>query len=449
MTALVGIAAPNRDADLNTMAAKIAHRGAALSIFHPSSSTIGLLLPQHAQQPAADSIVYMAGAGRGHFAAARIEKGALSLSRGQIGFAPLYFGYDDENILLFASEVKALLPFTREISELPPGSTYLDGKIRPPQPIESGILLQLPSAEIANELRRLLDLAVRLRAETAPDYGSLLSGGLDSSVITALARQYNSRLHTFAAGVAGAPDLLYARQAADFLGCQHHERVVSLKEMLTVLPDVIYHMESFDALLTRSSILHYLASQLAKDYVPALFSGEGGDELFAGYDYLKTLSLTDLPAELEDITARLHNTALQRVDRCIQAHGIIGWVPILDPEVMAYARRIPADLKMHKGVEKWILRQAAAPLLPEGIMNRPKAKFWQGGGVSTLLAEHADQTISDGDFNHERRIQNGWLLNSKEELLYYRMFREHFGDLQQLDWMGRTKGAPVQYPPTA
>lgn len=448
MTAIAGIAAPNREADLNTMLGKIKHRGPAFSIFQENSSTIGLFYPSYAQKPSSAAGVYAAGAGRGHFAAARIDDGGLALTRGQVGFAPLYYGYDAQGTLLFASEVKALLPFTREVSELPPGSTFRDGQVTLPKPAETVELLQLPVERISVELRRLLDDAVRVRAESAPDFGSLLSGGLDSSIITAIARHYKSGLHTFAAGTADAPDLRFASETAEFLECRHHSRVVSIKEMLAVLPNVIFHMESFDALLIRSSILHYLASQMAKDFVPALFSGEGGDELFAGYDYLKTLPLSALGDELMDITSRLHNTALQRVDRCIQAHGITGWVPILDPEVMAYAQRIPVDLKMHHGVEKWILRQAARPLLPEEIANRPKAKFWQGGGVGNLLAEHANQTISDRDFHKERRIAAGWLLNSKEELLYYRIFKHYFGDLQQLDWMGRTKGAPVQFPET-
>lgn len=214
-----------------------------------------------------------------------------------------------------------------------------------------------------------------------------------------------------------------------------------------MLPEVIYHLESFDALLVRSSILHFAAAQAATGTVSALFSGEGADELFAGYEYLKQMPAQKLPSELVELTERLHNTALQRVDRCIQAHGITGWVPLLDPQVVDLARRIPVDLKLHKGVEKWILRQASASLLPPEIAQRPKAKFWQGGGVGSLLANYADNAISSSDFAAERRLPNGWLLNTREELLYYRIFKEHFGELKDLDWVGRTKGSPVQYPP--
>jgi asparagine synthase (glutamine-hydrolysing) len=177
-------------------------------------------------------------------------------------------------------------------------------------------------------------------------------------------------------------------------------------------------------------------------YVPAAFSGEGGDELFAGYEYLKALPVEQLSGELLDITGRLHNTALQRVDRSAAAGGIAPYVAFLDPDVVLYALRIPAQFKIRNGVEKWILRQAMADALPEEVLNRPKAKFWQGAGVQDLLDAYANDHISDREFTLERRLPNGWELNTKEELLYYRTFRDIFGPLEELEWMGRTKGAP-------
>lgn len=119
-------------------------------------------------------------------------------------------------------------------------------------------------------------------------------------------------------------------------------------------------------------------------------------------------------------------------------------VGFLDPDVVEYALRIPPEYKLRAGVEKWILRQAMIGALPDSVLNRPKAKFWQGAGVEELLAQHAEERISNADFTQERYLPNGWELNTKEELLYYRIFREHFGIFDDLSWMGRTKGAPLQ-----
>ncbi|NLP06251.1 hypothetical protein GX411_09930 [Candidatus Fermentibacteria bacterium] len=118
------------------------------------------------------------------------------------------------------------------------------------------------------------------------------------------------------------------------------------------------------------------------------------------------------------------------------------YVPFVNPEVVDYALRIPVELKIRDGVEKWILRQALEGLLPPPVLNRPKAKFWQGAGVGELLARYADETISDGDFARERKLDNGWELAGKEELAYYRLFREYYGRASDFSWMGRTKPTP-------
>jgi asparagine synthase (glutamine-hydrolysing) len=274
--------------------------------------------------------------------------------------------------------------------------------------------------------------------------GSWLSGGLDSSVLAALARPLVRTLHTFAAGVAGAPDLEHAREVARFLRTEHHEVVVTLPQMQRFLPVVIRSLESFDALLVRSSVTNYLVAQAAAEYVPDTLSGEGGDELFAGYHYLKALPPTALAAELRNLLGALHNTALQRVDRSAAAHGLVAHLCFLAPAVVDYALRIPVELKLRNGVEKWILRQALAGALPERILARPKAKFWEGAGVSGLLAEVAESAIPDGEFQRERLLPNGWSLASKEELFYYRLFREQFGRQIPLEWMGRTKTVAME-----
>jgi asparagine synthase (glutamine-hydrolysing) len=446
MSAIAGIADSNSMPLVHKMLARIAHRGrtgqCVLSL--ESGPTLGVAWTEaQPKAPAALTGDHTAldSAGEGHFARGRFEEGSLWLERDQLGVAPLYYGYTDKGRLCFASEVKALLEATGDIHELPPGCRFNGTDTVPYYRLTRQQPIGAPPDDIARELRRPLQTSVQRRVRQ-DDCGAWLSGGLDSSTLAALARPLVKRLHTVAAGVEGAPDLYHARTVAQFIGSQHHEVIVGLEDMLRVLPEVIYHLESFDPLLVRSSITNYLAARRVADYALVVLSGEGGDELFAGYEYLKALPQEDLPDELVDITGRLHNTALQRVDRCASAHGTVAQTAFLDPDVVDYALRIPVALKMHRNgrlTEKWILRRAMDGALPESVLNRSKAKFWEGAGVGEQLAAYADEHIPDAEFLREHILPNGWKLASKEELLYYRIFREHFGDLANLDWMGRTK----------
>lgn len=374
-----------------------------------------------------------------HYVIAELTSRGLRLERDQLGVVPLYYGADESGGVYFASEVKALLPYTTSVQELPPARSWNNGELstvlQEPQPVD----VNQRAKDWAASLRGALEESIRSMLK--PGFGSWLSGGLDSSAIAAIARPYTDEMHTFAAGVAGASDLEYGRIVADHIGSIHHELMVDLNLLQDALPKVIFHLESFDPLLVRSSITNYLVAELSAQFVPVVFSGEGGDELFAGYEYLKEIPKDRLESELEDITSRLHNTALQRVDRCASAHGLQALVPFLHPLVLEQARSIPVEYKIVDGVEKWILRHAVADLLPESVAWRPKAKFWEGAGVTDLLAQCAENSISDADYQHERILPNGWQLHSKEELLYYRIFKEHFGDMESLDWMGRTKGS--------
>jgi asparagine synthase (glutamine-hydrolysing) len=283
---------------------------------------------------------------------------------------------------------------------------------------------------------------VQKRIDGEKVMGAWLSGGLDSSTLAAIAHPYLDELHTFAIGLSDAPDLENARRLADFIGAEHHEIVVDVEDLLKVLPEVVFHLESFDALLVRSTLTNYLVAEAASRHVSAVLSGEGGDELFAGYAYLKSMKSSELPKELVDITGRLHNTALQRVDRSASAHGTVAHVAFLDPDVLDFALRIPIELKVHRGIEKWILRKAMHDALPKQILKRTKSKFWEGSGLGEQLLHYAEEQVDDAEFRRERRLANGWALNSKEELMYYRLFRDHFGKLKNLSWVGRTKGAP-------
>lgn len=444
MARIAGIAGRGKQADVQRMLNRMRHRGTVgCESFETPDFTLGAVWTD--AQPRAlakERATVEDSPGEGHFARAEVRDGKLVLSRDWVGVAPLYYGITQEGLLCFASEVRAILTVTRDVREFPPGYRF-DG-------VSFELCTSLPSLEvladsprqIARELKRRLQRAVAARVRDNR-VGTWLSGGLDSSALTALAKPLVRPLHTFAGGLVGAPDLAHARIVSDFLHTEHHEVILTLTDLLNALPDVIYHLESFDALLVRSSVVNYMVGKAASDYVAEVFSGEGGDELFAGYEYLKEIAPSELLDELIDITGRLHNTALQRVDRSSAAHGLAAHVCFLDPDVAGYALRIPIELKLRDGVEKWILRQAMDGMLPRETLERRKSKFWEGAGVGDLLARHADETISDRDFVRERRLSNGWELNTKEELMYYRIFAEHFGQTEDFSWMGRTKAAPM------
>ncbi|CAG1008372.1 asparagine synthase (glutamine-hydrolysing) [Anaerolineales bacterium] len=445
MSGIAGIAQAGQTEQVSRMLDRLSHRGRHwCEIREAEGTTLGVLgsRVQQADLKELPKGIVRDQTSVGHFAQAQAHFDGFELQRDRAGIRPLYYGWTSDGRFCFASEVKGLLAVTRNVHEMPPGHSF-DGKQLTKQ-AEVALQPELKESAdaIARELRKRLEASIQARIGNG-DVGSWLSGGLDSSVMVALARPRVSKMHTFAAGMDGAPDLKFARIAADFLQTEHHERMVQPEEMFAALGDVIYALESFDAWLIRSSVMNYLVAQTAADYVPAVFSGEGGDELFAGYEYLKSLDSTALPSELVDITNRLHNTALQRVDRCSSAFGTVAHVGFLDEGVVDYALQIPANLKLRNGVEKWILRESMKDTLPDSILWRPKSKFWQGAGVEDFLARHAEEQISDADFKLERNLPNGVQLNTKEELFYYRIFRERFGEFDNLSWMGRTKGSPV------
>jgi asparagine synthase (glutamine-hydrolysing) len=446
MAGIAGVAEPGRQSLVEDMLGKIEHRGGeGREIFEAGGATFGVVWtkPQERSFERFEREGAVADhAESGHLAKAFITDEGLVLKRDPLGVAPLYYGENEGDALCFASEVKALLDPCTEIKQVPAGHELREGGVEPYFKLEKKEPLSDDPGAIAAELKMRLAGSIEKRIAMGGRVGSWLSGGLDSSAMAALACPHVKMLHTFAAGVEGAPDLKYARMVADFIGSDHHEVIPAFESLLAALPDVIYHLESFDALLVRSSIINYLVAKKTSEHVDAVFSGEGGDELFAGYDYLKSLDRNELPDELIDITGRLANTALQRVDRSASAHGTVAHVAFLDPEVVDYALRIPVEYKLRGGVEKWILRRALDGELPEEVLNRKKAKFWKGAGVEELISDHAEHGITDSDFRRERTLPNGWNINTKEELFYYRIFREHFGVLEDLSWMGRTKGAP-------
>jgi asparagine synthase (glutamine-hydrolysing) len=437
MSGIVGISGQGNYMLVRQMLDKIAYRGKYTDIIETPLVTLGVAYSNnkmvksknHNNGEIVESILLNHG-----------EK--LTLKRDPLGVIPAYYGWTQDGSLCFASEIKALLAITRDVYELPPGHTFDGQKLKAYFHLKKLPEINFPPKRIAKELRRKLEAVVEKFSDDG-NVGAWLSGGLDSSAMASIASTYVHPIHTFAAGMPGSQDIKYARVLANYIKSDHHEVIVKLSDLVAILPEVIYHLESFDAWLVRSSVMNYLVARLASQYVSSVFSGEGGDELFAGYEYLKSLDESLLSDELIDITLRLHNTALQRVDRCASAHGTDAHVGFLEPSIVDYALRIPVRYKLRNGVEKWILRQAMADDLPGAILNRPKAKFWQGGGIRELLAQYADLQVTDADFAREYRLPNGWIIKSKEELLYYRIFREQLGQFENLSWMGRTKGMPV------
>jgi len=378
----------------------------------------------------------------GEFALAILDGERFLLARDRLGIRPLYFGFR-KGMTCFASEIKALVGVVDKAHEFPPGNFLISDQgmydYQPyfPQRVQlDGVL------ESAEQLGEHLRTAVQRSILEDVEVGVWLSGGVDSSVIAALARPFVDRLYTFSAGIEGAPDLEFARQVAQYIGAQHYERIYRLEDLQKILDNVIYHLESFDAPLVHSAVSNYLVSELASDHVDFVLSGEGGDELFAGYAYQKEYSSeVELTLSIQEAIYALHNTALQRVDRSAAAHSTGVAVPFLDPQVVRYALAIPARWKIRgpQEMEKWPLRRGLADLLPDEVIWRGKSKFWEGTGSGETLTNFAEQSVSDAEFNAKRDLGNGDQLRSKEELKYYRIFIEHFGDAVPLSEIGRTQ----------
>jgi asparagine synthase (glutamine-hydrolysing) len=379
---------------------------------------------------------------QGEFALAITDGERLWLARDRLGIRPLYYGFCERGFY-FASEAKALTDVVDEIHEFPAGHFLSsDRGIYPFQPYFPDRRSMDGALESAEHLGELLRQAVQRAIPTGVDVGVWLSGGVDSSVIAALARPLVGELFTFSVGVEGAEDLKYARQVAEHIDARYIERIYQVEEMRQVLEKVIYHLESFDAPLVNSAVANYLVSQLASEYVSFVLTGEGGDELFAGYAYQKEYtSELALTLSVQQAIGSLHNTALQRVDRSASAHGCGVASPFLDPDVVRHALAIPSRWKIRgpQSTDKWPLRRGLADELPDEIIWRGKSKFWEGSGSGKSMAGQAAEEISDSDFEKGRRLPGGDMLRSKEEFLYYQIFKSHFGDKILIEEMGRTK----------
>lgn len=327
----------------------------------------------------------------GMFALAYDRGEELLLARDPLGVKPLYLAESGAGAVRFASEMKALQDAPGPIRALPPGCTWssTEGLRRYYRVPEVDGDLADPEAAI-RAVRAALERAVHKRLMSDVPLGAFLSGGLDSSAIAALAVRATGDLHTFSVGVEGSDDLEAAREVARHLGTRHHERVFRVEDIEADLERLLYALESFDRDLVRSAVPTSFTAELAAEHVKVVLTGEGADELFAGYTYLRTLSGSRLARELQRSLEGMHNLNLQRVDRLTMAHGLEARVPFLDPEMVALAQRIPPELKLAdrggRRIEKWVLRRAVEDLLPASVVWRDKAQFDEGSGAADLLA---------------------------------------------------------------
>lgn len=379
------------------------------------------------------------------FVIADVNKGSFFAARDTLGIKPLYYGEDKEGNLVFASELKSVYFIADEAKEFPPGHYYTPetGFVQYRRIEAAKETFPADSAEkkILSGLKEKLEQAVEKRLMADVPLGVLLSGGLDSSLIAAItAKKHQGKdpLNSFCVGIEGSPDIAAARDVAEAIGTKHYEYVYTKEELIEALPEVIYHLESYDPSLVRSAIPCFFVSKIAAEKVKVVLSGEGADELFSGYAYLQELKDSDkLNKELVRIINSLHNINLQRLDRMSMAHSLEGRVPFLDLDLIDYALRIPAEMKLSSDdiMEKAVLRRAFKGELPEHILWRKKAEFSEGSGAVDILEEYAEAAISDVEYQKEKKV-HPVEIRSKQELLYYRIFKEYFPQDSALETVG-------------
>ncbi len=377
------------------------------------------------------------------------EKDDFLIARDPIGVIPLYIGRDKDGKVYCASELKALEGFCDEYEPFLPGHYYIGSE---------GIMKRWYKRDWmdydavkdnggnATDIRTALDEAVKRQLMSDVPYGVLLSGGLDSSVISALAKQYASKrietdsrqdawwpqLHSFAVGLKGAPDLAKAREVAEHIGTVHHEINYTIQEGLDAVRDVIYFIETYDVTTVRASTPMYLLARVIKSMgIKMVLSGEGADEVFGGYLYFhKAPNAKAFHEETVRKLSKLHLYDCLRANKSLAAWGVEGRVPFLDKDFLDVAMRLNPELKMCPGktIEKKIVREAFADLLPESVVWRQKEQFSDGVGYSWIdtLKQITAEAVSDEQIAHaaERFPINPPM--NKEEYYYRSIFEEYF-----------------------
>lgn len=377
------------------------------------------------------------------------ENDAYLIGRDHIGIVPLYTGYDQFGNFYVASELKALVPVCKTVAEFPAGS-YLYSKDGEIKKYYKRDWMEYDAVEnntsSTEELREALEAAVKRQLMSDVPYGVLLSGGLDSSVISAITKKFaanrveddgNSaawwpQLHSFAIGLKGAPDLAKAKMVADHLGTVHHEINFTVQDGLDALRDVIYHIETYDVTTIRASTPMYLMSRYIKAMgIKMVLSGEGSDELFGGYLYFhKAPDAKEFHEETVRKLDQLHLYDCLRANKSLMSWGVEGRVPFLDKEFIDVAMRLnPKDKMCGNGkIEKHIVREAFESYLPKEVAWRQKEQFSDGVGYSWIdsLKDYVETQVTDQMFAAAKyRFPINTPL-TKEAYFYRSVFEEFF-----------------------
>ncbi|NER10606.1 asparagine synthase (glutamine-hydrolysing) [Muriicola jejuensis] len=371
------------------------------------------------------------------------------VARDHMGIIPLYMGWDKNGTFYVASELKALEGTCTKIELFPPGH-YLhssDGELKRWYERDWMEYEAVKENETSIEsIRQALEAAVHRQLMSDVPYGVLLSGGLDSSVTSAIAKKFAQKriesddtteawwpqLHSFSVGLEGSPDLAAARKVAKHIGTVHHEIKFTIREGLDAIKDVIYNLETYDITTIRASTPMYLMARVIKSMgIKMVLSGEGADELFGGYLYFhKAPNAREFHEETVRKLKKLHMYDCLRANKSLAAWGIEGRVPFLDKEFMDVAMRINPQDKMINGerMEKWVVRKAFESYLPESVAWRQKEQFSDGVGYSWIdtlkemvAAEVSDEQLANAKFRFPIQTPT-----TKEEFYYRSIFESHF-----------------------
>jgi asparagine synthase (glutamine-hydrolysing) len=377
------------------------------------------------------------------------SKDRYFIARDHMGIIPLYMGWDDDNVFYVSSELKSLEGVCGKIELFPPGHYLLSDtsgltKWYKPDWVSHDNVKNSDTS--INAIHDSLSAAVKRQLMSDVPYGVLLSGGLDSSITSALAKKFASKrvesndeqdawypqLHSFSVGLKDAPDLKAAKIVADHIGTIHHEINFTIQEGIDAIRDVIYHLETYDITTIRASTPMYLMARAIKSLgIKMVLSGEGADELFGGYLYFhKAPNAKEFHEETVRKLDKLHQYDCLRANKSLAAWGIEGRVPFLDKEFIDVAMNINPEDKMIKNgrIEKWVLREAFKDYLPESVLWRQKEQFSDGVGYSWIdsLKELVSKEVSDNDLKNASNVFPLNTPQNKEEFYYRSIFNDHF-----------------------